>query len=1039
MRFVIASWFALIAAALATSVSAQPVNGGTLACFPGAPTAEQVGQGLLNGISTAVPPATLDPLNSAWTQKAEPAIEGKTIVLNDQHVPNGCSSDVTDFCLGHLAFSHCSFVFVNMTLAPNPSTGKTLTGLNPVRFKALTVNGVNDRNVSEHTNRGPDASVITDGVFAPEGWDAADPAFVIVLPHNSKQGALVIDLGQATSLCGVASGCNPPKIQADNDDTYHVDYSTDGKAWASLGNFPTTGGSGLHTRVLSGSGFPANFSARYVAVYATSGGNTFAISELQLWDTANKLVTVGKPTVGPVPYEIVDGVLPPTGHSSTDSTVSVVLPHQPGIASALTADIGVDSEGNPRTICGRAMSGCLHEPTIEADNDDTYMLDYSLDGVNWTTYGNYNSDGVWHSATFAPVSGSGLHTRDMSCSARPDTTTACSASNQGPDFKARYFRVYARTGGNTYAVAELELWDAAGNRIPTTPTFTNPQQYATGGYLPYAAGPEPFYTNGQFAPEGTTWNDGHWATTLGVCTATNSCPPAAAGSPPPVSSAKQIDLTADFPIDRMVVQAEGVNHYQVDGWDGTTLTAQGTPAWTSLWTVPPASAGNLRTRSTMKFNVASPHARYVRFYATSGNGDYSLSELQVFTPQGNSAGTYGDTTATLEPQLDSQGFPYSDGRANDGQGFACSYDGAFNTTLASATEGGTNTYSELPIEFYVSSVQLRAHCVTDTDSGDYTIASATNRQCSMTLVPPKGYGSEPFTDTFQAGQCASPESRAIMSYMRYDEASADGDNSAVQFASKDDVSPDPNSSDLTCSDWSSLDAHIPDVLRGFVPPVAAQAARKAINAVLDFHNAPGNLIPFPVVATGLQPPNPATMPVQCDGNLSLGEPPTAEPDNLRGIAGKATQVGSGSESATLRITGSFTVDQAVSLDRASLAVDALLQEVGVGELVEGPDGGAILLPIGLEAQNGAKPNKGMFQTPPGAKPLVSARIDAQGGSMSFEIDVQKAAIAEPDACLKGSPDALLKTSFTLVGGSTDSITLHGATKWLCQGAQLVAP
>ena len=125
-------------------------------------------------------------------------------------------------------------------------------------------------------------------------------------------------------------------------------------------------------------------------------------------------------------------------HDSGDSTVSVVLPHQPGLASALTVDVGLDGNGKPRSICGTAKSGCLHEPTIEADNDDTYMLDYSINGTDWTTYGNYDATGEWHSATFAPVSGSGLHTRDMSCSARPDMTTACSSTNQGPDFKVRF-------------------------------------------------------------------------------------------------------------------------------------------------------------------------------------------------------------------------------------------------------------------------------------------------------------------------------------------------------------------------------------------------------------------------------------------------------------------------------------------------------------------------------------------------------------------------------------------------------------------------
>ena len=129
----------------------------------------------------------------------------------------------------------------------------------------------------------------------------------------------------------------------------------------------------------------------------------------------------------------------------------------------------------------------------------------------------------------------------------------------------------------------------------------------------------------------------------------------------------------------------------------------------------------------------------------------------------------------------------------------------------------------------------------------------------------------------------------------------------------------------------------------------------------------------------------------------------------------------------------------MSLDRAGIAVHSLLQEMGLAERVEGPDGGAILLPIGLDAQNGSKPNKGMYRTPAGAKPMVSARIDANGESMSFEIDVERASIREPEACLKGLATARLRTAFVLFGGSTDAVQLQGTSDWQCNGAQLVTP
>jgi hypothetical protein len=1038
IRFIIVSWLTLVAAFIAASAVGQPLFGSNLVCSPTAPPGQPVGQGLLNNLQ--------GPLNAGWQGTVAPKISKNTFDLERVHLDTqpsaGCTSDVTKFCEGHLAFSHCSFVYVNLKM-------QALAGLENLRFTALNVPAANDRNVAAHTNPGPDASVITDGVFAPNDWNAADPAYVVVLPHNSKQGAIVIDLGEQMSLCGVATGCTAPTIQADNDDTYHLDYSVNGSTWSTLGTFSTPSHSGLQTRALSGSGFPTNFSARYVAVYATGSGNTFSVSELQLFDTTNKLVSVGKPAVGPIPYEIVDGFIPASKTSAADSTVSVVLTHKTGPATALNVYLGDSAV----SICGRSKSDCLHEPTISADNDDIYMLDYSQDGKNWTTYGSYDSTGEWHSATFGKVApnDSGLWVRDMACSARPDLTTACSASNQGADFSARFLRVYARGGGNTFAVAALELWDSAGNRLPTTPTFASPEQYAVGGYTPYAAGPEPLYINGEFAPEGTTsWSDPTYATKLGACSvAANQCPPVAQGAAQPITAAKVIDLTATFPISRLVIQAESNNHYQVDGWDGVSKTSSGAPAWTPLWTVPPVSGNsNLRTRKTT-FATPYKEARYVRVYATSGNGNYSVSELQVFTPQANTAGTYAGATGAVDPstgaplpQLDSQGFPWSDGRANDARSFACSYDGTFDTTLGVVGNPGETvapfTATGLPITYTVDNAELWAHCVTDTDSGDYRIAAATNRDCGMTLIPPTGYG-QPFTDAWQAGQCQSPANRQILSYMRFDDNTNELDNSAIQFISKDQPpNANPNPSDLQCNDMASLDAHIPAVLRGFVPAIATEAVRQGLNALLDYHNSPFSLVPFPVVSTGQQPPQPTTVPLQCDDSL-VAEPPTPKPDNARVISGRATQVGSGSDSATLRITGSFAVNEPVALDRAGLAVYSLLQEIGLGERVEGPDGGQLLLPIGLEAQNGSKPNKGMYKTSPAAKPMVSARIDAQGSSMSYEIDVQRVTIAEPEACRKGLPTARVKTEFVLVGGSANAVEVRGTSEWQCKGAQLATP
>lgn len=128
----------------------------------------------------------------------------------------------------------------------------------------------------------------------------------------------------------------------------------------------------------------------------------------------------------------------------------------------------------------------------------------------------------------------------------------------------------------------------------------------------------------------------------------------------------------------------------------------------------------------------------------------------------------------------------------------------------------------------------------------------------------------------------------------------------------------------------------------------------------------------------------------------------------------------------------------MALDAAGVTIDSLLHEVGVGELVQG-DHGEMALPVGLEAQNGSKPGTGRYRSPPGAFPIMSLQVNAQGGAMSFEIDVQRATIQAPGACLRGSSAALLSTSFQLVGGSETPVWVHGTAKWNCNGAQLATP
>ncbi|HEY2817253.1 MAG TPA: hypothetical protein VGK44_09010 [Casimicrobiaceae bacterium] len=976
---------ALVFMALAWQVGpaqSQRLNNGSLACSATPPSGGQsMSQALLSNLTNT---QVMDPLNTAWGTEAPKKIDPLTPTI--PQIKIGCiNPELNTYCTFNVNGGNCYDVYADVSM-------DNVQNLSQLQFKALTVTSFNLKDAAAHSNRGPDASRITSGVFAPDGHSSTDPAYAIVLPHIGANGALVIDLGTNYAICGNGYDCiGEPIIQADNDDVYELDYSSDNMNWTKYGQFPTTSGSGLHTRSFncntrpdlstpcSASNHGPNFSARYVRVWAVSGGNTFAVSQLKFWDTSSRLLSVGKSAVGPRPWQITNnGGAAHDGTSSTDTQYSVVLNHVTGSTPALYVDLG-----SVMTICGNGWD-CLSEPIIQADNDDVYQFDYSIDGTNWVSYGYLDPNGTtWH-GQFPSVGGSGLATRNLNCSARPNPDDPCSSTNHGPNFKARYVRVYAASGGNTFAVSELWLYDIASNLVSIgAPTY----------------GPEPFVTDGQFAPEGTEWNDSNYATVLPVCPGSNSnstCVTSlAAGNVPARSAPVQIDLGASFPIHHVQLQADQDDLYEVD------YSADGN-SWTLLWVAPSVSGHGLTTRTSPTF-APSPNARYLRVYnppINAGDGSYSVSGLRVFTTNANTACAY-------------------DGGANAGENFACSYDGGYSADLVVPA---TDPISPgMLVKFYLDSAAIKVVCSLDVAGiVTYTTAtyqSASNRNCSIGLSAAASPALQ--KNAFCSGFCASGTSSAFLSYAQTE----------VDVAAGDTVfTADANS--LTC-DGGSMDSSIPGLLEGVMPAVAGGAVTGLLNGILNNQNKYTNtsyLVPFP--------PNPG----MCASNGTEPPPPTPAPDNLSGLAGSA--VGVGGKTGTLHITGRFTVTAPIALDQAAFTLDALLDDRSSGgDLVRGPDGGQAL-PVGLQPQNGSKPDKGLYQSPPGTFPIVHATIDPVKGSasqMAFSIDVNRASIKGATQCASGAALTPLTTSFILGGGSLPPLRIHATQDWQCSGNQLKTP
>jgi hypothetical protein len=177
--------------------------------------------------------------------------------------------------------------------------------------------------------------------------------------------------------------------------------------------------------------------------------------------------------------------------------------------------------------------------------------------------------------------------------------------------------VWGVSGGATFSVAELTLWNTSSQKV----SLGKP-----------AWGPEPFITNGQFAPEGTSWNNSVYATVLPFIGA---------------FGALAVDLGQLYgALDRVKVQADGDDVYQVDvSMDGVT--------WFNWYSVPSVSASGLRTRDSGPLRPSA--GRYVRVYGTQtyneSESNLSVSEVQIFAnqslPSCNGERTCGLSAATV--------------------------------------------------------------------------------------------------------------------------------------------------------------------------------------------------------------------------------------------------------------------------------------------------------------------------------------------------------------------------------------------------------
>lgn len=121
----------------------------------------------------------------------------------------------------------------------------------------------------------PDAERMADGT-APSDGDVWKTQYTAVL---APAGSVVWDFGMVRPISAV-------RIQADNNDSYHVDVSMDGATWARLWSAKPVDVPGVQTRTSE----PLSAQGRYVRLTAEGGDSMYSVGELEVFETVQDLV-----------------------------------------------------------------------------------------------------------------------------------------------------------------------------------------------------------------------------------------------------------------------------------------------------------------------------------------------------------------------------------------------------------------------------------------------------------------------------------------------------------------------------------------------------------------------------------------------------------------------------------------------------------------------------------------------------------------------------------------------------------------------------
>ena len=267
---------------------------------------------------------------------------------------------------------------------------------------------------------------------------------------NGSDTSFVFDYGDEVLITNLS-------IAADNNDTYLVEYSSDGVNFSEAFQFLRSDGvprDGLDL-LTTNSSFPSNptedtipvfvgrtftpINARFLRVTAIDGDNANAIGEFQAFTAAPLLLS-------PVSVN-ADG--------DFNNDVSLVFDSDVPARGTFYRDArNVWWNGSDTSfVFDYGDEVLITNLSIAADNNDTYLVEYSSDGVNFSEAFQFlRSDGV-------PRDGLDLLTTNSSFPSNPtEDTIPVFVGRTFTPINARFLRVTAIDGDNANAIGEFQAF-----------------------------------------------------------------------------------------------------------------------------------------------------------------------------------------------------------------------------------------------------------------------------------------------------------------------------------------------------------------------------------------------------------------------------------------------------------------------------------------------------------------------------------------------------------------------------------------------------